>query len=75
MSRSRKKQGGYYITLHANRPHVRKKEKQHYNSRWRQKNRIIREIMPNKHEEIVDLWALLQDGRYIKSEDELLKRK
>lgn len=68
MSRSRKKTPGSYITCinHG----VRKKEKKAYNRAWRRINKLLLQashenMLFNKHKEIVDVWSLAQDGRYI----------
>jgi hypothetical protein len=75
MSRSNKK-AGYYITMSANKPHVRKKEKITYNRRWRRISKrnvfliikvdvLLDVTFPKRVKEIVDVWWLAQDGNYI----------
>ena len=68
MSRSRKKTPGGYIC--ATNHGIRKKEKRAYNRTWRRINKLLLQashenMLFNKSKEIVDLWSLAQDGKYL----------
>ena len=71
MSHSRKKTAGFYVVKAANKPNKRKVERMAYNRKRRRvnKQRIQKDpeaLLIDKHDEVVSLWAMIQDGPYIK---------
>ena len=74
MSNSRKNTPGYYIVRSANKPGVRSAERKLYNRKWRRINKHKLKVSPeklliDKHDEVANKCAMIQDGDYVKTFD------